>query len=135
MKRFSYIFTFFMILLLCGCKEDEPVLIIHPQSGTYSIGGDKNLVVTLDGVRITEKDGEVVFETPDNKIGKFEINNIIPGYGTVTVAGIELSETADGKGIAFSGEAAISETEKIIFSGTVIGFVLTIDIETVAISA
>lgn len=135
MKRFSYIFTFVMILLLSGCKEDEPVLIIHPQSGTYSIGGDKNLVVTLDGVRITEKDGEVVFETPDNKIGNFEINNIIPGYGTVTVAGIELSETADGKGIAFSGEAAISETEKIIFSGTVIGFVLTIDIETVPISS
>lgn len=135
MKRFSYIFTFVMILLLSGCKEDEPVLIIYPQSGTYSIGGDKNLVVTLDGVRITEKDGEVVFETPDNKIGKFEINNIIPGYGTVTVAGIELSETSDGKGIAFSGEAAISETEKIIFSGTVIDFVLKIDIETVAISA
>lgn len=134
MKRFGYIFTFLCIVLLSACKEDEPVLIFHSHSGTYSIGGNKALVVTLDGVRITEKGGEVVFETPDNKIGNITINDIIPGHGSVAVAGIELGETPEGNGIEFKGEAAISEKEKIVFAGTIINFVLTIDIQTVPIT-
>lgn len=134
MKRFSFLFSFICILLLTGCKEDEPVLIIHSHSGTYSIGGTKSLVVTLDGVRITEKGGEVVFETPDNRIGNITINDIIPGHGSVAIAGIELGETPEGNGIEFKGEAVISEKEKIVFSGTIINFVLTIDIQTVPIS-
>ena len=134
MKRFSYFFAFVCILLLAGCKEDEPVLIIHSHSGTYSIGGNKALVVTLDGVSITEKGGEIVFQTPDNKIGEIKINDIIPGYGSVSVAGIAIEELPDGKGIAFKGEAALSEKEKIVFSGTIINFVLTIDIRTVPIT-
>ena len=52
MKRFGYLFTFLCIVLLSACKEDEPVLIFHSHSGTYSIGGNKALVVTLDGVRM-----------------------------------------------------------------------------------
>lgn len=134
MKRFSFLFSFICILLLTGCKEDEPVLIIHPHSGTYSIGGTKSLVVTLDGIRITEKGGEVVFETPDNRIGNITINDIIPGHGSVAIAGIDLGETPEGNGIEFKGEAVISEKEKIVFSGTIINFVLTIDIQTVPIS-
>lgn len=133
MKRFGYLLAMVCILLISGCKEDEPVLIFHSHTGTYTIGGNKALVVTLDGVRITEKGGEIVFETTDNKIGNIKINDIIPGHGSVTVAGLELKELDGGNGIAFAGEAAISEKEKIVFSGTIINFVLTIDIETVPI--
>lgn len=135
MKRFSFFLAFVCFMLLYGCKEDEPVLIFHSHTGTYSIGGDKALVVTLDGVKVTEKGGEVVFETPDNKIGSITLNDIIPGHGSITVAGIELAEAPGGNGITFNGEAAISEKEKIVFAGSIINFVLTIDIDTVPVTA
>lgn len=134
MKRFSFLLTLVTVLLFAGCKEDEPVLIFHSHSGTYSIGGTKALVVTLDGVKITEKGGSVVFETPDNKIGDFELKDIIPGYGSVTIGGIDLQEAPGGNGIIFDGEAALSETEKIVFSGSIINFVMTLDIHKVPIT-
>lgn len=134
MKRFSFLLTLVTIMLFAGCKEDEPVLIFHPQSATYTIGGTKALFVTLDGVKITEKGGSVVFETPDNKIGDFELKDIIPGYGSVTVGGIDLQEAPGGNGIIFDGEAALSETEKIVFSGSIINFVMTLDIHKVPIT-
>lgn len=134
MKRFSFLFTLVAVLLFAGCKEDEPVLIFHSHSGTYSIGGTKALVATLDGVKITEKGGSVVFETPDNKIGDFELKDIIPGYGSVTIGGIDLEEAPGGNGIIFDGEAALSETEKIVFSGSIINFVMTLDIHKVPIT-
>lgn len=133
MKRFSYLFTFICVLLLSACKEDEPVLIIHGHTSTYNIGDDKNLVVTLNGVRITEKNGQVVFTTPDNQIGSFTLNAIIPGHDSIAIAGVELSTLPDGSGIAFKGEAVISETEMIVFDGTIVNFVLTINIDTVPI--
>lgn len=135
MKRFSFLLTLVTILLFAGCKEDEPVLIFHPQSTTYSIGGDKDLVVTLDGVKITDKGSTVVFETPDNKIGKITLNEIIPGHGSITVSDIELTEAPDGNGIIFKGEAAVSETEMIVFSGSIINFVMTLDINKVPITS
>lgn len=135
MKRFSFFLTFVCLLLFSACKEDEPVLIFHNHTGTYTIGGNKALVVTFDGVKITEKGGEVVFETPDNKIGNITLNEIIPGHGSIAVAGIELAEAPGGNGITFKGEAAISEKEKIVFAGSIVNFVLTIDINTVPITA
>lgn len=135
MKRFSFFLAFVCALLLTGCKEDEPVLIFHSHTGTYSIGGDKALVLTLDGVKVTEKGGKVVFETIDNKIGNITLTDIIPGHGTVAIAGLSLSEAPGGNGITFAGEAAISDTEKIVFTGSIINFVMTIDITTVPLSA
>ncbi|MDE6316964.1 MAG: DUF4925 domain-containing protein [Muribaculaceae bacterium] len=135
MKRFGYLLTLICVLLLSACKEDEPVLIIHGHTSTYTIEGDKTLVVTLNGVRITEKDGAIVFSTPDNQIGSLTLNAIIPGHDSVAIGGVVLTTLPDGNGIAFKGEAAISETEKIVFDGTIINFVLTIDIDTVPITA
>lgn len=128
MKRFSFLFTLVVMLVMTGCNGDEPEITFFSKSVTYSIGGDKELNVTFDGVKVTEKNGKVVFESPDNKVATITITDIIPGYGTVTVAGLELTETPSGDGIAFDGEAMLSDTEKIVFSGTIIDSVMTIDI-------
>lgn len=134
MKRFSFFLVMVCTLLLTGCKEDEPVLIFHSHSGTYSIGGDKALVVTIDGVKVTEEGGKVVLETEDNKIGDITFVDLIPGHGSVAVAGISLSEAPGGNGITFEGEAALSETEKIVFDGSIINFVMHIHIDRVPIT-
>lgn len=134
MKRFSYLFAFILALVMTACDGDAPEIKFFTKSGTYTIGGDKELNVTFDGVKITEKNGKVIFESPDNKIATITIAEIIPGYGEITVAGLQLTETPDGDGIAFAGEAALSETEKIVFSGTIINFVMTIDINKVPVT-
>ncbi|MCM1293850.1 MAG: DUF4925 domain-containing protein [Bacteroides sp.] len=134
MKRFSFLFAFVLALMLTGCDGDSPGIRFFSKSGTYTIGGDKELNVTFDGVKITEKNGKVIFESPDNKVATITISDIIPGYGEVTIAGLQITETPDGDGIAFAGEAALSQTEKIVFSGTIINFVMTIDINKVPVT-
>lgn len=134
MKRFGLLLNLMCIFLFWACKDDEPVLTFNGHTYTYNIGDDKTLVATLNGVRITEKDGEVVFYTPDNKIGSFTLNALIPGHDSVSIAGVELTTLPDNSGIAFKGEAIVSETEKIVFDGTIINTVLTINIDTVPLS-
>lgn len=134
MKRFCYLLVILIGMMVSACSEDEPVLIFHEHSGTYSIGGNKSLVVTLDGVKVTEKNAHVVFETKDNKLAQIGIMDVIPGHGEIQVGGVELSELPGGNGLSFTGEAVISQTEKIVFSGTVINMALTLDIKRLPLS-
>lgn len=124
-----------LLAAMCSCGSDEPEIIFHSYSGEYRIGEKMALDVTLNSVKLTDKNSSVVVTTSDNKIADITIKNIIPGYGEVPVGGVEIVGLAGGKGVGFEGKVPLSTTEMAVFKGTIIGGKMTLDISTVAIPA
>lgn len=135
MKKILFLFSVMMTLAIASCSDDDPELVFHNYSGEYAIGSDKVLDVTLNSVTVTDKGSSVVISTADNKIASITLKNIIPGYGEVSVGGIEIKEAPDNNGIVFAGQMALNEKEMAVFSGSIIDGKLSIDIKTVPIQA
>ena len=124
------------LILPSACADDDAVIIFHSQQAEYTIAGDKQLDVTFNGA-VIKFDGAKVTVTfgDDGSIASIVINNIIDGHDKVAVGAIYISQAPQGNGIAFAGKMALSETELLVFSGTLIDGKLTLDIEVQPMSA
>lgn len=123
-----------MIATLISACNDDPKLTFRDYSGTYTLNNGMSLDLTINGVTVTDTKSGVVFASDGGTIAQITLNNVIEGHGSITVAGVVVTPLPDGKGIAFEGQSAISETEKIVFKGTIIGTDMTLDIERLPIS-
>lgn len=131
MKKLVLLIGLVVTIVFGGCGNDEPVLIINPHSSTYTVGGDKQLDVTFNGLKLTDRGSGVTVETLDGVIATMTLTQIVSGHGNITIGMVELTPAPEGKGYSFKGEMAISEIEKVVFAGTIAGTVLTIDVKTV----
>lgn len=133
MKRYIGLLLILVVTMLSACNDD-PKITFRDYSGTYTIDNGMSLNLTVDGFTITDTGSGVEFKTNGNSIAEITLNRVIEGHGTITVAGVIITPLPDGKGISFEGQAAISETEKIIFKGMIIGTAMTLDVNKIQIS-
>lgn len=132
MKRYIGLLFAVIVTMLSACNDD-PKIIFHDYSGTYTFNDGMSLNLTVDGFTITDTDSGVVFKSNGNSIAEITLNRVVEGHGSITVAGVVIAPMPDGKGICFEGQCAISETEKIQFKGTIVGTAMTLDIVTLPI--
>lgn len=133
MKRFSYILIALVAMIMTACNDD-PKLTFYDYSGTYSLNDDRSLEITLDGFTLTDKGSSTDFSWNKGSLATLTLHQAVPGMGDVTVGGIVVTTLDDSSGIAFQGEFAKSQTEKIVFKGTIINMKMTLDMQTVPIA-
>lgn len=133
MKRLSFILIALVAMIMTACNDD-PKLTFYDYSGTYSLNDDRTLEITLDGFSLTEKGSKTEFNWNQGSLATLTLHQTIPGMGTVTIGGIVVTPLDNGSGISFEGEFAKSETEKIVFKGTIINLKMTLDMQTMPIT-
>ncbi len=132
MKRYIGLLFLMVVTLLTACNDD-PKITFRDYSGTYTLNNGMSLSLTVDGFTITDTDSGVEFKSNGSSIAEITLNRVIDGHGTITVAGVVITPLPDGKGISFEGQCAISETEKVLFKGSIIGTAMTLDVVTLPI--
>lgn len=122
------------ITLFTSCADDDPMIKFHPTQREYAINSEMSLGVTLNGAVVTFDGAKVVIDIPGGKIAEIVIKNIVPGYGEITVGGINITQSEDGNGINFEGKIPLDKSTMLIFKGSLNGLNLVIDIQTVPIT-
>lgn len=135
MKFFSILFSLLIITGLTGCSNDDPMIKIHPLQQEYTLNGAMKLDVKLNGAKITFKGASVVVTMSGDEIASLVIKSVVPGYGEITAGGVNITQASDGNGINFEGRVPLNNTEMLIFSGSLSGGKLMLDMKTVPIPA
>lgn len=130
MKFSSFLFSLLIIIGFTGCSNDDPMIKLHPLQQEYTLNGTMKLDIKLNGAKVTFNGASVVVTTSGDEIATIVIKSVIPDYGEVTVGGVNITQASDSNGINFEGRIPLNNTEMLIFSGSLSGGKLTLDMKT-----
>lgn len=112
MKQIAFLLALcLMPLSLASCSDDENEGSAFNTylSGKYTVdGADYQLVATLDGAAVTDKNASVTLRTSDNESATMTLSGLIAGHASVTVP-LTLAPSGESGRFTFSGEKTESD--------------------------
>ncbi len=117
--------------MLSSCGDGEPSNEDYRKSylsDTYTpTSTTAKLAATYNGVAVTKADAKVVFSSAENKVGDFEVINIIPNTKSLKIKSVPLTHDAANYKYDFAAET-VSNKKTVKIEGNVQGGLLTVAI-------
>lgn len=109
--------------LTTSCSDDENgggVIAQTYMSGDYTLNGNYNLSLEVDGQDVTEGNPTVKISTPDNATAQIELQNVMSSQSLVKLENVPLKQDTETNIFTFSGTKQLNDGTSITYSGELV---------------